>query len=150
MASKKEKKWGKKSEKRGEERKRKVNVKTAGKILLSAHARTSQANILHLDQKAVRCKPVCGKFYLFIAGQWPENHSSTLKTLFSAKSPGVNGLKYSGTESTNVVAVLTVVAVVTVVTVVTIETDVTVATVFDDVTVVTVVAVVTVVTVAPF
>ena len=35
------------------------------KILLSAHARTSQADILHLDQKAAKCttcKPVCGKF----------------------------------------------------------------------------------------
>ena len=34
-------------------------------ILLSAHARTSQADILHLDQKAVKsttCKRVCGKF----------------------------------------------------------------------------------------
>ena len=34
-------------------------------ILLSAHARTSQADILHLDQKAMKsttCKPVCGKF----------------------------------------------------------------------------------------
>ena len=34
-------------------------------ILLSAHARTSQADILHLDQKATKCttcKPVCGKF----------------------------------------------------------------------------------------
>ena len=39
-------------------------------ILLSAHARTSQADILHLDQKAVKSttgKRVCGKFYLFIA-----------------------------------------------------------------------------------
>ena len=39
----------------------KVKVKT----LLSAHARTSQADILHLDQKAVKCttgKRVCGKF----------------------------------------------------------------------------------------
>ena len=55
----------KKSEKRGEERKEKVKVKTAVKILLSAHARTSQADILHLDQKAVKCttgKRVCGKF----------------------------------------------------------------------------------------
>ena len=43
------KKMNKKSEKRGEERKGKV------KILLSAHARTSQADILHLDQKAVKC-----------------------------------------------------------------------------------------------
>ena len=50
----------KKSKKRGEERKGKVR-----EILLSAHARTSQADILHLDQKAVKCttgKRVCGKF----------------------------------------------------------------------------------------
>ena len=41
-------------------------------LLLSAHARTSQADILHLDQKAAKCttcKLVCGKFYLFIAQQ---------------------------------------------------------------------------------
>ena len=34
-------------------------------ILLSANARTSQADILHLDQKVAKCttcKPVCGKF----------------------------------------------------------------------------------------
>ena len=34
-------------------------------ILLSAHARTSQADILHLEQKAMKCttcKPVWGKF----------------------------------------------------------------------------------------
>ena len=34
-------------------------------ILLSAHARTSQADILHLDHKAMKCmtgKRVCGKF----------------------------------------------------------------------------------------
>ena len=59
--------------KRREERKRKVKVKTAVsllnpkavEILLSAHARTSQADILHLDQKAAKCttcKPVSGKF----------------------------------------------------------------------------------------
>ena len=63
----------KKSQKRGEERKGKVKVKTAVsllnpktvEILLSAHARTSQADILYLDQKAVKCttgKRVCGKF----------------------------------------------------------------------------------------
>ena len=63
----------KKSEKRGEERKGKVKVKTAVsllnpktvEILLSAHARTSQADILHLDTKAVKSttgKRVCGKF----------------------------------------------------------------------------------------
>ena len=68
-----EKKMSKKSEKRGEERKGKVKVKTAVslsnpktfEILLFAHARTSQADILHLDQKAVKCttgKRVCGKF----------------------------------------------------------------------------------------
>ena len=102
MPSKRKKKWGKKSEKRREERKRKVKVKTAVsllnpkiEILLSAHARTSQADILHLDQKAAKCttcKPVCGKFYLFIAWQWPENHSTSFKTRFSARSPGANGL----------------------------------------------------------
>ena len=48
--------------------KRKVKVKTAVslvEILLSAHARTSQADILHVHQKAAKCttcKPVCGKF----------------------------------------------------------------------------------------
>ena len=34
-------------------------------ILLSVHSWTSQANILHLDQKAVKCttcKQLCGKF----------------------------------------------------------------------------------------
>ena len=61
-----------KRKKRWEERKRKVKVKTAvsflnpkTKILPSAHAQTSQADILHLDQKAAKCstcKPVCGKF----------------------------------------------------------------------------------------
>ena len=45
----------KKSEKRGEERKGKEKVKTAVSLLLSAHVRTSQADILHLDQKAVKC-----------------------------------------------------------------------------------------------
>ena len=47
--------------------KRKKNEarKAKKEILLSAHARTSQADILHLDQKAMKCttcKPVCGKF----------------------------------------------------------------------------------------
>ena len=34
-------------------------------LLLSVHARTSQANILHLDEKAAKCstcKRLCGKF----------------------------------------------------------------------------------------
>ena len=43
MPSKRKKKWDKKSEKRGEEKKRKVKVKTA--LSLSAHARTSQADV---------------------------------------------------------------------------------------------------------
>ena len=30
---------------------------------------------------------------LFIARQWPENHSTSFKTRFLAKSPGANGLK---------------------------------------------------------
>ena len=63
----------KKSKKRREERKGKVKVKTAVsllnpkksnlEILLSSHARTLQANILH--QKAVKCttcEQVCGEF----------------------------------------------------------------------------------------
>ena len=69
----KRKKNEQKGEKRGEERKGKVKVKTAVsllnpktvEILLSAHARTSQADILLLDQKAVKCttgERVCGKF----------------------------------------------------------------------------------------
>ena len=65
-----EKKEGNKSEKRGEEKKRKVKVKTAVsllnlEILLSGPAWTSQADALHLDQKAVKyttCKRLCGKF----------------------------------------------------------------------------------------
>ena len=52
--AKKKQKWGKKSEKRGEERKWKVKLKTA-EILLSAHTWTSQANIFLLDQKAAKC-----------------------------------------------------------------------------------------------
>ena len=54
----------KKSEKRVEVRKGKVKVKTV-EILLFVHARTSQADILHLDQKAVKSttsKWVFGKF----------------------------------------------------------------------------------------
>ena len=54
-----------------EERKRKLKVKAAVLLLnpknfgLSANAWTSQANILHLDQKTAKCttcKLVCGKF----------------------------------------------------------------------------------------
>ena len=55
----------KKSEKRGEERKGKIKVKTAVsllnpkfrnvEILLSAHARTSQVDILHLDHSRPQC-----------------------------------------------------------------------------------------------
>ena len=57
----------KKSEKRGEERKGKVKVKTAVsllnpkivKILLSVHAQTSQADILHHQSDRTRvCKDV--------------------------------------------------------------------------------------------
>ena len=50
---------------KNEKEKRKKRGGEKGKFLLSAHARTSQADILHLDQKAVKCttsKPVCGKF----------------------------------------------------------------------------------------
>ena len=47
-------------------REKKSEARKAKKeILLSAHARTSQADILHLDQKTAKCttcKLVCGKF----------------------------------------------------------------------------------------
>ena len=42
-----------------------VTFKPKNEILLSAHARTLQADILHLDQKAEKCKTYnrrCGKF----------------------------------------------------------------------------------------
>ena len=50
---------------KNEARKAKKEGRKEGRILLSAHARTLQANILQLDQKAAKCttcKPVCGKF----------------------------------------------------------------------------------------
>ena len=60
--------------KKGEERKRKsqgccvtLKPKNYPEILLSAHAQTSQANILHLDQKArkcMTCQRPCGKLLL--------------------------------------------------------------------------------------
>ena len=56
-----EKKMRQEKRKKREGEKAKSNLE----ILLSAHARTSQTDILHLDQKAVKCttcKPVCGKF----------------------------------------------------------------------------------------
>ena len=49
-----EKKWGKKRKKGG---------RRESEMLLSAHARTSQANILHLGQKTAKCttcKLLCG------------------------------------------------------------------------------------------
>ena len=64
MSSKGKKNEAIKTKKKRKERKRKVKVKTAKSLLnaktisgnlLSAHAQTSQANILHLDQKATKC-----------------------------------------------------------------------------------------------
>ena len=64
----KEKTWGKKSERRGEKRRRKEKVKpdvsflNPVEILLPAHARTSEAFLL--DEKAAKsttCKGICGK-----------------------------------------------------------------------------------------
>ena len=56
-------------EKKNEQERRKKRGGEKGKsksqILLSAHARISQADILLLDQKAVKCttgERVCGKF----------------------------------------------------------------------------------------
>ena len=70
------------------EKKRKVKVETVVLLLNPSRARTSQADSLHLDQKAVKCttcKRLYGRFELFIAQQWPENRSTSFKTLFFAK-----------------------------------------------------------------
>ena len=71
--AKKKRKGGKESAKMGEEKAKSksqhccVTFKSNNDlaILLSVHAQTSQANILHLDQKAAKCttcKRLCGKF----------------------------------------------------------------------------------------
>ena len=73
MPSKKKKNEARKAKKRGGEKPKsksqdcRVTFKPKNylEILLSVHARTSQADILHLEQKAAKCttsKPVCGKF----------------------------------------------------------------------------------------
>ena len=63
---------------------------------LSAYTRTIFCLwISNLDQKAAKCttcKRFCGNFSLFIAWQWRENGSTSFKTWFSAKFPGVNEL----------------------------------------------------------
>ena len=64
------------------------------KIMVFAYAQTSQANILHLDRKAVKCttcKWLYGKYSLFIAQQWPENGSTSFKTRSLAEFLGANG-----------------------------------------------------------
>ena len=70
--------------------------KTYLEIKLSAYVRTSQANILHLDQKAAKCttsKRLYGKFQLLIAHQLQENHSSSGKWVkfFGEAWKGVGG-----------------------------------------------------------
>ena len=72
----KRKKWGTKTEKRGEERKLKVKVK-CHEILFSAHVWTLPANILHLDQKAAKCMAglfhgwwVAGSRWRVMGGGW--------------------------------------------------------------------------------
>ena len=74
MPRKRNKKLSNKSEKGGEEKKRKsksqdccvtLKPKNYLEIFLFAHAWTLQANVLHLDQKAVMfttCKWLYGKF----------------------------------------------------------------------------------------
>ena len=69
MPSKRKKMRQEKQKKRGGEKAKSKSqdycVTFKPKIFLSAHAQTSQADILYLDQKAVKCttsKPVCGKF----------------------------------------------------------------------------------------
>ena len=73
MPSKRKKNQARKAKKKGGEKAKSKSQdccvtfkpKNYLEILLSAHARTLQADILHLDQKAAKCttcKPVCGKF----------------------------------------------------------------------------------------
>ena len=55
----------KKSQKNEKKGGGKVNVKTAVSLLNHTRTRTSQADILHLDQKGVKCttcKRLCGTF----------------------------------------------------------------------------------------
>ena len=62
MPSKRKKMRLEKRKKRGGE---KAKSKSQDPILLSAHARTSQADILQLNQKTAKCmtcKWICGKF----------------------------------------------------------------------------------------
>ena len=70
--------------------------------MLSAHARTSQANILHLDQNAAKCttcKWLYGTFYFFTARHGDQGTSRLPSKRVSAKFPGVNGLKVAGFEN---------------------------------------------------
>ena len=106
----KKKKWGKKSEfmkRRGKKNGKKskdccaiFQPKNYLEILLSAHAQMSQANILHLDQRAARkfmtCKQLCGKFYIALYSQTitKENCSTSFQRCFLAKFPGANGLTH--------------------------------------------------------
>ena len=81
-----------------EEKGAKAKSKSKSQILLSAHAWTSQANILHLDYNVANwmtCKQFCGKFLPLMARQWPENCLTSFETHFRAKSPGANGLSLS-------------------------------------------------------
>ena len=55
------------------------------------HASTSQANILHLDQKAARSSFVVSFIKLFIARQWLEDCSTSFKKHFLAKIAGGGG-----------------------------------------------------------
>ena len=60
-----EKKRGKKSEKKGRREREKSKLRLLCHFQTPKHARTLQANILHLDQKAAKwttCKQLCGEF----------------------------------------------------------------------------------------
>ena len=79
--------------KKGEERKRKVKVKTAVsllnsknylKFLLSAHAMTRPWIVRPVNSFVVSCSSSLHNR--------PENHSTSFKTRFLVKSPGANGL----------------------------------------------------------
>ena len=59
------------------------------KILLSAHARTSKANIIHLDQKATKCM-TCKQ--LFMAQRSDQKTTRIASKQVFSKISGANGL----------------------------------------------------------
>ena len=94
---KQKKRGGERAKRKSQDRCVTFNPKNYLEILLSEHLRTSQANILHLNQEAAKCttcERICGTYNLSLklARQLPEHSSAIFKTHFLAKFPGANGL----------------------------------------------------------